>query len=562
MTSADRLASSARVVSRDHDRGQSHVDFLHRAGARPMTKKSLVLLSFALLLAAPASAVAAGPQPAHPCHTIQVKIPATVCAARYTPSRPMAARTTTPPPTSLVSVTQTSADLSQALAAQPTLRFSPATAPLAGLPVINVNDAVHYQSFTGVGAAMTDTSAWLMWDELPPPARTQLFHALFSPTAAHLSFLRVPMGASDFSATGQPYSFDDQPAGQADPSLAGFSVGHDDAYIVPALHAARALNSHVYLEALPWSPPGWMKANDAPDNRQHAGTLLPQYMPALAQYFVKFLQAYAARGLPVNAVAPQNEPGVATTYPGLELNQAQETGFVANDLRPALAAAHLAPAVFGWDIAWGSLKAGIDPVLDQLASGGLSGLAWHCYFGSPNYMTSVHRSAPSSMQIVDECTTGASDIFPTSELLISSLRNWANAVALWNLALDPSGGPVQQPNTVCQGCTGVATVDPRAGTYTLSRDYYELAQLSHFVQPGATRISTPGFVSYRLGLLNNYQTVFTPGLDNVAFLNPSGSKVLFLYNTATTPITFGVRWRGSQVTYTIPAGATTTLTWR
>ena len=69
-----------------------------------MTKKSLVLLSFALLLA-PASAVAARPQPAHPCHTIQVKVPATVCAARYTPSRPTATRTTTPPPTSLVSVT-------------------------------------------------------------------------------------------------------------------------------------------------------------------------------------------------------------------------------------------------------------------------------------------------------------------------------------------------------------------------------------------------------------------------------------------------------------------------
>ena len=157
-------------------------------------------------------------------------------------------------PTSVVSVTQTSADLSQALAGQPRLRFAPVAAPPATIPVVNVNDEARYQTFTGVGGAMTDSSAWLMWDELSPPQRTQLFHALFSPSAADLGFLRVPMGASDFSATGRPYTYDDQPAGQADPSLAGFSVAHDDGYIVPALRAARALNSHLYLEAVPWSP--------------------------------------------------------------------------------------------------------------------------------------------------------------------------------------------------------------------------------------------------------------------------------------------------------------------
>jgi glucosylceramidase len=546
----------------EHCLGSDPLDRVALAGARPLMKKTFSLLSLLLLLAAPASAAAARSQPARRCPTVKgAGAIQGMCATLEVTSRSQA-KNTMVLPTSPVSVTQTSADLSQALAEEPGLRFAPAAAPPEGIPVVNVNDGARHQTFTGVGAAMTDSSAWLMWDALPPPARTQLFHALFSPSAADLGFLRVPMGASDFSATGQPYSYDDRPAGQDDPSLAGFSVAHDDAYIVPALRAARALNSHLYLEAVPWSPPAWMKANDALDNVQHAGTLLPQYMPALAQYFVKFLQAYADRGLAVNAIAPQNEPGVPTSYPGVELNQAQETSFVANDLRPALAAANLSPAVFGWDLAWGPLKAGIDPVVDQAASGGLTGLAWHCYFGSPNYMSAVHRATPSSMQIVDECATGSGDVFPTSELLISALRTWASAVALWNLALTPSGGPVQPPNWGCPGCTGVATVDEQTGSYTLSRDYYELAQLSHFVRPGAVRISTPSFVSYRLGLLDNYQTVISPGLDDVAFLNPNGSKVLFLYNNATTPITFAVRWRGSQITYTIPAGATTTLTWR
>lgn len=464
------------------------------------------------------------------------------------------------PSTSTVSVTQTSHDLSQAMAPQANLRFSPG-APAAGTLVIEVNDTRRYQRYTGVGGAMTDTSAWLIWDQLSASRRSALMQALFSPDDAHLSFLRVPMGASDFTATGTPYSYDDQPTGRSDPSLSDFSVAHDQAYILPALHAARQLNPSLYLEALPWSPPGWMKSNDALDNVHGAGSLLAQYYPTLAQYFVKFLQTYAADGVPVNAISPQNEPTEQTIYPGMQFSEAQEATFDANYLDPALAAAHLTPNVFGWDLSWGPLNSQADPLVAQSATGTISGLAWHCYAGSPDFMAGVHNDAPRSMQIVDECTTGSGDIWNTSEMLIASFRNWANAVAVWNLALNQSGGPVQAPNEGCGGCTGVATVNPQTGTYSLSSDYYDLAQLSHFVQPGAVRIDTPTFATYGLGGLNDWQTVVSPALDDVAFLNPNGSQVLFLYNNGTAPITFAVQWDGSYVTYTIPAEATTTLTW-
>ncbi len=457
-----------------------------------------------------------------------------------------------------MSVTQTSADLAQRLAPQPALRFVPGSAP-AGMPTITVNPLRRYQTFTGVGAAMTDTSAWLIWNELPPGARDQLLDTLFSSEGAHLSFVRVPMGASDFSVTGTPYTYDDLPAGQSDPTLSDFSVAHDQAYILPALRAAKALNPGLYLEAVPWSPPAWMKANDALDNIGHAGTLLPQYYPALARYFVRFLEDYAASGVHVDAIAPQNEPGVSAAYPGMELSQSQEAAFVDGDLRPALAAAGLDPSVFGWDLAWGPLGAR-DPLVQSAAAGRLTGLAWHCYFGSPDYMIRVHELAPASGQIVDECTTGSGDIWPTSELLIATLRDWANAVALWNLALDPAGGPVQPPNSGCSGCTGVVTVDASDGSYTLTRDYWELAQLSHFVVPGAVRVQSNSLVSYQLD--SGYQTVVTPGLDDVAFVDPDGSRVMLLYNSATAPVTFAVVDGGSHVTYTMAPGATTTLDWR
>ena len=106
-----------------------------------------------------------------------------------------------------MSITVTSANLHQALASQPGVAFEPGAAT-AG-PVVTIDPTMRYQRFRGVGAAMTDSSAWLMQTQLPAATRTWLFSRLFGPAGIRLNFVRVPMGASDFSATGVPYSYDD-----------------------------------------------------------------------------------------------------------------------------------------------------------------------------------------------------------------------------------------------------------------------------------------------------------------------------------------------------------------
>ncbi|MGH2870355.1 MAG: glycoside hydrolase family 30 protein [Solirubrobacteraceae bacterium] len=460
-----------------------------------------------------------------------------------------------------VLVTQTTQDLSQRIRRLPARRFSPATRPRPGQPVVEIDDRLRRQKFFGAGGGMTDSSAWLIWTQLPPAQRDELMKLLFSPSGAHLSFLRVPIGASDYTYNATPYSYDDLPPGATDPQLTHFSVAHDESYILPALGAARKLNPRLYLQGVPWSPPGWMKTNDALDNIDHVGALRPQYYGAFANYFVRFLQAYAARGVPVNGVATQDEPNEPNPYPGMQLTAAQEALLARRYLRPALRAADLPVDLFGWDLSWGPLKPE-NPLVSASAQGALSGLAWHCYFGSPRYMARVHAAAPHSVQIVDECSSGTNDILPTSELLIASARNWASAVAMWNLALLPGGGPAQALGYGCAACSGMVTIDPRTQRYKLSRDYWQLAQFSRFVQPGAVRVQSPNFVSYALGGLRHYQTVITPGLDDVAFVNPDGSRVLFVYNNSPKAISFAVRWRGSSFTYRIPGHATTTLRWR
>jgi glucosylceramidase len=54
----------------------------------------------------------------------------------------------------------------------------------------------------------------------------------------------------------------------------------------------------------------------------------------------------------------------------------------------------------------------------------------------------------------------------------------------------------------------------------------------------------------------------TPGLDDVAFKNPDGSKVLLAYNNSPRPIRFAVAWKGRVFRYTLGGGATVTFVWR
>jgi glucosylceramidase len=464
---------------------------------------------------------------------------------------------TSPPPAGVapvVKVIQTNPGLGQNLAPVGKLRF--ASEQPSGVPVIHVSDSVRYQRILGVGAAMTDSSAWLLYTQLPPSLFKKTMDALYGPGGIHLSFIRVPMGASDFSAQRHPYTYDDHPPGGLDPSLKHFSIAHDSRYVLPSLRAALARNPAAQIIATPWSPPDWMKIYNNLGNNDNASYLLPSDYSALANYFVKFLQGYAGAKVPVTAVTPQNEPGQGTWYPGLNLPEWAEASFVADYLKPALRRARLNTAIFGYDSTWSTA---VPPYVSGLLAGpaarNLTGIAFHCYYGTPTVMSDLHRQHPKLEQWVTECTSQTDPTWFPAELEIASLRNWASAVALWNLALDPAGGPVQAPNTACTGCTGVVTVDERTHQVSFGAPYYQLGQVSKFLKPGAVRIYSNHFVSYSWAGPGQ-------GLDDVAFRNPDGTEALVAYNNSSAPTRFAVVWHDQSFTYKLPAGAMVTFTWR
>ena len=84
---------------------------------------------------------------------------------------------------------------------------------------IRVNESQTFQQMTGFGAAVTDSSAWLIYHKMSRSQRATLMQRLFDPNQGiGISFVRIPMGSSDFSING-PYSYDDLPAGQSDPNV-------------------------------------------------------------------------------------------------------------------------------------------------------------------------------------------------------------------------------------------------------------------------------------------------------------------------------------------------------
>ena len=407
---------------------------------------------------------------------------------------------------------------------------------------IDVRESTTYQPVVGFGGSLTESSAWLIVNTLGASQRDAVMTALFSPTAGiGLNLLRQPMGASDFALT--HYTYDDTCC-----DLSDFSIDHDRAYILPLLRQAIALNPQARVIASPWSAPAWMKSSGS----LYGGRLLTSYYGTYDDYFVRFVQSYAAEGAPVGFVTLQNEPhNEPADYPGMRWGATDQAVFVKEHLGPAFAAAKLPTRIVVWDHNWDEPQYPIAVLNDPGAKPYIDGSAFHCYAGSVANQTQVHNAHPDRNIHFTECTSGEWStnwennlLWDFQNLLIGNFRNWGVSVTKFNLALDQANGPHLGG---CTNCIGVVTINTASGAVTFNHDYYALGHFSKFVAPGAVRIDS-----------NQFET---RGLYDVAFKNPDGSKVTIVVNSAKTRATFKVRWSGQSITYTLPRQSAATFTW-
>ena len=454
---------------------------------------------------------------------------------------PAPARPPRPAPGKAISCWLTTPDQAQLLRRQAKLlAFNPA--PGLGA-VIEVNDAQTYQQMDGFGYCLTGGSAELL-HAMSAPARARLLRELFGrgPQDIGVSYLRLSIGASDLDAT--VFSYDDLPAGQTDPGLARFSLAPDEQHLIPVLKEILAINPAIKLLGSPWSPPVWMKTNEA----SKGGSLKPEFYGAYAQYFVQYLRAMQAHGIVLDAVTVQNEPLHPGNNPSLLMTAEPQAEFIGQHLGPAFKAAGLKTKIICYDHNCDKPEYPLAVLGNAAANPYVDGSAFHLYAGPITALSKVHDAYPQKNVYFTEQWTGSKSSFADNlgwhakNLEIGAPRNWAKVVLEWNLAADPQ----QNPHTPggCTECLGALTLAP-ADAVTRNVAYYTVAHASKFVPAGSVRLGSTG-----AGVL-----------PNVAFRTPQGQHVLLVQNDQPQTQTFGIK-SGAQVAQaTLPAGAVATYVW-
>jgi glucosylceramidase len=274
-----------------------------------------------------------------------------------------------------------------------------------------------------------------------------------------------------------------------------------------------------------------------------------------AQYFVKFVQAYEAAGVPIDAVTPQNEPqNASSTIPSMSFTADEEADFIATGLGPAFTAAAITAKIVVYDHNWQDQFSGQPATYPQdvysnaQAAPFIAGSAFHGYSGDVSAQEAVHQANPDKDIYFTEYLAGdGEDLEDTFQdimvgKVIGATQNWARTSILWNMVLDENDGP---QNNGCTDCRGVVTVNSGSGAVTFNPEYYLLGHLSKFVFGGAVHVAS--------NVLDS--------ITDVAFVNPNGTRALVAMNTGGDAVTFQVRTATHQFSYSLPAGATATFVW-
>ena len=225
------------------------------------------------------------------------------------------------------------------------------------------------------------------------------------------------------------------------------------------------------------------------------GNYQSQNNAALAQYFVKFIQAYEQRGIPIWAITPQNEPLYGNgNYPTTSMSADQEADFIGNFLGPALTQAGLSKTlIIGYDHNWDATDYPLQLLGNAGASAYLAGNGLSPARSTREIhlrkSTVVNRHFRNKGIWFTEATpvilgTSFSDELNqfSTKLIVGNFRNWGRSMVIWNLALDSQGNPHLNG---CGVCTGVISIDN--GKITQNAEYATLEQVAKVVEPGAIR---------------------------------------------------------------------------
>lgn len=416
------------------------------------------------------------------------------------------------------------------------LSFAPFRQPFENQPCIFVDPAHKFQTFVGIGGALTDASAET-FSKLPADQQETLLRAYFDPKKGiGYTLARTNINSCDFSSDMYTYVV------EGDQALKTFNVAHDEQYKIPFLKKAMAAASgRLPLFVSPWSPPAWMKDNN---DMLHGGKLKPEFYQSWANYYVKFIKAYEQKGIPVWGLTVQNEPMAKQTWESCMYTADEERDFIKKFLGPTLERNGLKnKKLIAWDHNRDLLYQRANTILsDPAAAKYVWGVGFHWYESwtgapTPDNVKLVSSSFPNKPLMLTEACN-----YPFSwktindwhwgenygQAMIQDFNNGAVAWTDWNILLDETGGP----NHVQNFCFAPVHADTRKGTLHYMNSYYYIGHFSKYIRPGARRIAVS----------SNRAVLQTTG-----FSNPDGSVVVVVMNGGNTKIFYRLYVRDQAV---------------
>lgn len=374
---------------------------------------------------------------------------------------------------------------------------------------------VEKQEILGFGGAFTESSAYI-YAQLDAAGKAAAMERLFGKSGLRYNFCRICIGSSDFSLDQYDY------LAPGATNLESFSIERDRRYVIPMIHdaqaAAKAAGEEIVFFASPWSPPAFMKDTGS---RVKGGRLLPEYREMYAEYFVKFIKAYAAEGIPISAVTPQNETLAPSPWDSC-LVSAEEEAALIRALSAAFAAHGLKVKILAWDHNKGRLYHRMEEIYREVPDL-VAGAAFHWYSGQHFEELALMRERyPGKLLIASEFCNGLGrKIFDTyGAELMGNLMHGVQAECEWNLMLGAAGEPYHDR---AFGCS--APIHSDGKNLTLRRSYFEMYLFSHFVRRGARALATSSFCE---------------GLNAAAFRNPDGRLVVVVRNATGKTISYNL----------------------
>ena len=432
------------------------------------------------------------------------------------------------------------------LAEQAPLTLS--SAPLANdsertrLPQLMVNTERRFQTLEGFGAAFTEAAA-VTWAALPADQAQTLLRDYFDARQGHgYRLCRVHMNSCDFALGNYAHA---DVAG--DMALAHFNIDRDRQALLPMIKAAQAAAAEtIHMLVSPWSPPAWMKTNGQMNG---GGKLRPDCAAAWARCYVRFIEAYAAEGVPVWGVSVQNEPDATQRWDSCIYSAEEERDFVRDHLGPTLAAAGLGHIkIVIWDHNRDLMVERASVVYSDPAA---AQFVWGCgfhWYGEDHFdhVQQLHDAWPDKALLFTEgCQEGGPH---TGEWelgerygrsIINDLNRWTAGWIDWNLLLDETGGP----NHVGNLCSAPILADRATETLMHQSSYFYLGHFSRFIRRGAQRVLC---------------AATKQALEATAFVNPDGSTAVVVMNRSEAAITFTLSLNGARCVTGLPARAIAT----